>query len=131
MWYRILLVIHLGSGCNLSLSSGVSAANLLCWLVLIRCNLPSLFSGVSPANLSCWLVLVRCNLPSLFSGFHLPTFRAGCMVLIHCNLPSLSSGVSAAILSRSRVLFCCIKSSFSLLRGFSCHSFAFTGTSLL
>ena len=130
MWYRILLVIHLGSGCNLSLSSGVSAANLLCWLVLIRCNLPSLFSGVSPANLSCWLVLIRCNLPSLFSGFHLPTFRAGwCssavifllslrgfqLPFFHVhgylsavlNLRSLSSGVSAAILSRSQVLLCC------------------------
>ena len=67
-------------------------------------------------------------------GFQLPTFRAGwfstanlsCwLVLIRCNL-SLSSGVSATILPVhgyfSAVIF--------LLKGFGCHSFAFTGTFL-
>ena len=61
-------------------------------------------------------------------GFQLPTFCAGwfstanlsCwLVLIRCNLLSLSSGVSAAILSRSRVLFCRLQPSLSLLGSLS------------
>ena len=89
--------------CDLLSISGVSAANPSCWLVLTSAVI-FLSSGGSTANLSCWLMLIRCDLLSL-------------------------SGVSAAIHSRSRVLFCC--DFLSISSGFSCHSFAFTGTSLL
>ena len=37
-------------------------------LSLMCCNLVSLTSGVSTANLSCWLAVIRCNLVSLSSG---------------------------------------------------------------
>ena len=70
------------------LSSGVSAA----CLSLICYNLVSLSSGVSTANLSPWLVLIRCNL-SLSSRV-----SAASLSLICCNFVSLSSGVSAASL---------------------------------
>ena len=82
-----------------SLSSGVSTANLSCWLVLIRCNLASLALVVSAASL-----FRMCSNVSLSpQEFQLPTFHAG-----WCS---------------SAVIF--------LLRGFSCHSFAFTDTFLL
>ena len=52
---------------------------------------------------------IRCNLASLSSGA-----SAASLPLIQCNLASLSSGASAAILSRSRVLFRCEVTCFSL-----------------
>ena len=115
--------------CNLlSLSSGLSTANVLCWLVLISYifflfprgfQLPTFwagwcssaissfsFLGVSTAKLSCWLVFIRCNLLSLSSGVSAGILSRS-RVLFCCNLLSLSSGVSAAILSCSQVLLCC------------------------
>ena len=94
-----LPTFHAGWYCNLlSLSSGVSTANLLCWMVLIRCNL-SLSSRVSTAilshswGLSAVIFLLRgfnCQSFMLVGtviflspwGFQLSTFRAGWC----CNL---------------------------------------------
>ena len=55
---------------------------------------------VSTSNLVCWLVLVCCNLSLL-------RVSAASLSLIHCNVVSLSSEVSFAILSCSWVLFRC------------------------
>ena len=57
-------------------SSAVTLLHLPQWFqlpVYFACAVTSLSSGVSTANLSCWLVLIRCNLSP--QGFQLPFFR--------------------------------------------------------
>ena len=71
-------------------------------LMGLNCQ-PFVLVGSLTANLLCWLVL------------------------IHCNLLSLSSGVLAAILLVHEYF----SAEIFLLKGFSYHSFAFTGTFLL
>ena len=82
--YAVVLCITLYWNLN-SLSSGVSTANHLRWLVLLRCNVIS--PRVSTVNFAYWLVLVCCNLQSLSE------FSAASLSLIRCNFVSLSSEV--------------------------------------
>ena len=57
--------------CNLSLPQGFQLSTFRAgWC----CNLLSLSSGVSTANLLWWMVIIRCNLLSP-QGFQLPFFR--------------------------------------------------------
>ena len=71
-----------------------STANLSCWLVLIRCNL-SLTSGVSAA-----ILLVHGYFSAVIflspQGFQLPFFCIHEYFSASCSLASLSSAVSAA-----------------------------------
>ena len=83
----------------ISLSSGVSTANLSCWLVLIRCNLLCLSSGVSAAILSHSRVLFCCevaclsysSLSSAFGTIPLPLFSQPFAPCFRCLCSTLSS----------------------------------------